>query len=69
MEFLWSRGNKREVLARCFISLTKNNLSEFYIMHSERQFFLLEDLFWCVLVCLFFQVTGGNTGYFLSKSA
>lgn len=65
MEFLWSIGDKGEVLARCFISLTKNNLSESCIMCSERQFFLLEDLFWCVLMCLVFKVTDGNPGYFL----
>lgn len=65
MGFLWSIGDKGEVLARCFISLTKNNLSESCIMCSERQFFLLEDLFWCVLMFLVFKVTDGNPGYFL----
>lgn len=64
MEFLWRIGGMREVLARCFISLTKNNLSKSYIMCNERQFFLLEDLFWCVLMCLLFKVTDGNPGYF-----
>lgn len=41
MAFLWSMGDKGKVLARCFTSLTKNNLSESCIMHSERWGFLL----------------------------
>lgn len=54
MDFLWSIGDKGEVLTRCFISLTKSNVSACCIMFSERQFLLLEDFFWCVLMCLIF---------------
>lgn len=64
MEFLWSMGDKGKVLARCFISLTKNNLSESCIMHSERRVFLLIDHFRWVLMSLVFKVIDGNPGYF-----
>lgn len=64
MAFLWSMGDKGKVLARCFTSLTKNNLSESCIMHSERWGFLLVDHFRCVLMSLFFKVIDENPGYF-----
>lgn len=44
MEFLWSMRDKGKVLARCFISLTKNNLTPVLCIVNGRVFFCYTTL-------------------------